>query len=79
MVEPMDEEYDEDGNAEFNYYITMARDSIHERLPPRYPTNSPVPESELGVLQDIVVSKNRLEGNRKHKRAKGIQGRSNRS
>ncbi|KAF8434650.1 hypothetical protein BGX38DRAFT_1219403 [Terfezia claveryi] len=44
--------------------------------PPRYPTNSPVPESALGMLQDIVVSKNRLEDNREHKEAWGIQRRS---
>ncbi|RPB24228.1 hypothetical protein L211DRAFT_867987 [Terfezia boudieri ATCC MYA-4762] len=58
-----DEGYGEDGSVEF---IQMQEISS-EGLPPRYPTSSPVPESALGMLQEIVVSKNRLVDNRKHK------------
>ncbi|KAF8429274.1 hypothetical protein EV426DRAFT_703067 [Tirmania nivea] len=65
-------EYREDGNVEFVHHITMPKNHVQKNLPPLYPTNSPAPQSEIGILQDIAVSQNRSG-------AMGVQGGSKRS
>lgn len=58
---PRDGEYSESGSVKCVNHAPTPKNYVYKKLPPLYPTKSPVPESELGRLQDIVLSQNRLD------------------